>query len=264
MIFLDCELHNLESLEVIKARPVEGSHTQYPLQAFVSRGCSPKRLSQLAYDFYWQVLIPFATTILLFFEDLGGLGGVVEIVANWVRLSVANPTLSPPRILVLYDCKNKVQAERFTTLLRARVAAFIRDLEPGGANVGDGMVFECRHTFESLRLVSTIAATAEYLHISIEESFSFREQGGYAFSGEHAKLLLQAALQHFCLGNSQQLDLYFASRAPNPVSNDLESHLDCFIYESRNVGIEQAEVVASALDLDAHPPGMHRKNFAQC
>jgi hypothetical protein len=43
----------------------------------------------------------------------------------------------------------------------------------------------------------------------------------------------------------------------NPVPERLAEHIAEFVAASRSSAIDQVAVIASALDLDAHPPGMH-------
>ncbi|KAK2609307.1 hypothetical protein QQS21_002088 [Conoideocrella luteorostrata] len=258
-VLVDCELHDLTSLESVKASSQEGSCTQHPLQAFVPRACSQKRLTELSHDIYWQILTPLASIIIIFLEDIGGLSSVIEVIASWMRRSAANPTPSAPRILVLYDCNKELQVQKFTARLRARVVAFVHDLDSESGDMDEGVIFQSTHTFESLRLVSTVAATTDFLQLNIEEAFSFREGNGYAFDGEHVKYLLQAAIRHYCAGNRQQINLISASRLPNPVSDEFEMHLNYFMESCSGVDVDQAKLIASALHVDAHPPGMHRE-----
>ncbi|KAH7231053.1 hypothetical protein BKA59DRAFT_409039, partial [Fusarium tricinctum] len=69
--------------------------------------------------------------------------------------------------------------------------------------------------------------------------------------------LLQTAVVQFSQSSGQQIDFQQAVRLRNPPPLQLTEKLVHFISVTEDADIDHVAIIASALDLDAHPPGMH-------
>lgn len=79
---------------------------------------------------------------------------------------------------------------------------------------------------------------------------------GLSFSSLHLKALLCNATDHFfCAGHP--LGFYHGARARNPVPSGLATSIYDFVTRYSQRGDKVLKLVASALLLDAYPPGMH-------
>ncbi|CAG1966846.1 unnamed protein product [Fusarium graminearum] len=111
-------------------------------------------------------------------------------------------------------------------------------------------------SFESLRLVPTWKAASEF-QCQTEESFALRDLAGYGFSSDHVKRFFQTAVLQFGQSTGQQIDFYQAVRFRNPLQHQLAERLIRFVSATKDIDLDYVTVIASALELDAHPPDMH-------
>ncbi|KAG9494967.1 hypothetical protein J7337_013196 [Fusarium musae] len=235
-LVIDCELHNQSTLGICERAAPMGHQTRHTLHCAVTPNSPPQRISQFALDMYWQLLFPFASVVLLFADDLGGLEPVIELLVCWTRRARLKPLLSPPRVIVVFHWRHRSKIETFEVRLRARLTGRDPAASTSTSGISAPIRLDHEHAFESVYLVPTWKLSSEFL-VQVEESFGVRESAGFAFSGEHTKTLLQTAVSQFGQSCGQQIDFHAA------VTND--SNLD------------QVAIIASALDLDAHPPGAH-------
>ncbi|KAK2471635.1 hypothetical protein H9L39_16626 [Fusarium oxysporum f. sp. albedinis] len=110
--------------------------------------------------------------------------------------------------------------------------------------------------FESVQLIPTWKAASE-VPSQTEESFAARDAAGYGFSSDHLKRLLQTAILQYSQSSGQQIDFVQAVRVCNPPPTQLTEKLIQFLSTTKDAEMDHVAVIASALDLDAHPPGMH-------
>ncbi|KAH6869643.1 hypothetical protein B0T10DRAFT_523575 [Thelonectria olida] len=256
-LILDCELHNQTRLDKIHDQYSGGEMALHPLQCSLTPQSPPHKVAQFALDMYWQLLFPFASTVLLFLDDLGGVGPVIEILASWSRRARLRAISAPPRILVIFHWRNRSEIVSFESRLRTRLMCTVsggEDVVKAGVN--SPIYLQGENAFESVRLIPTWNAASEFWS-QTEASFAARENAGYGFSSQHLKHLLQTAVLRFSKSTGHQLDFHHAVRLQNPTSQQLTETLVHFILSMKDANIDHIPVMASALDLDAHPPGMH-------
>ncbi|KAH7000879.1 hypothetical protein EDB80DRAFT_721123 [Ilyonectria destructans] len=254
-LILDCELHNQTRVDKLERQYSSGQMVlHHHLHCNLTPYSPPHKVAQFALDMYWQLLFPFASTVLLFLDDLGGVGPVIEILASWSRRTRLRTISAPPRILVLFHWRNRTQIESFESRLRARLMCTVSDAVKNGA--GSTIYLQGEKAFESVRLIPTWKAASEFWP-QTEASFAARDNAGYGFSSEHLKRLLQTAILQFGQSTGHPIDFQRAVRLRNLPSPRLAETLVHFILSTKNANINHFSVMASALDLDAHPPGMH-------
>lgn len=257
-LLLDCELHAAGNLATVKVLPRTGSRREHSLRSLIPPIPSRQALVDLSFNFYWQVILPFTPVVLLFLDDISDTELAVELLARWVKNSITSPILYPPR-LILIQSSHDVYDTKFLAQLHLRLAAVISPEAGSLARLEPGAKPKCDTAFESIEILPAAAITPDYINSCVEEAFSYREKAGLAFNADHLGNLLETAVDHFCDGLGTQLDLYHASRRATPSYKHLEKHLYRFLELSHSLEIDQEEVIASALDFDAHPPRMHRE-----
>lgn len=80
-----------------------------------------------------------------------------------------------------------------------------------------------------------------------------------ALSATHTAFLLHKAVSHFANGALGIFNKLVASRRSNPVPLQLYDHFLHLIKYSKQAGFNPTIILASALVLNAYPPGMHSK-----
>ncbi|KAI1841723.1 hypothetical protein JX265_013704 [Neoarthrinium moseri] len=247
VLLIDCEMHD-SRLPRVKAGPRVESTLQHHLSTSLS-DCSPvHRVARFAHTLYWQSLVPFAPVILLFLEDLGGLPQVTEMLAAWA----ARPNQCAPRVIIVHDSQTKVTLDQVEFQLHSKLKYLLRKADP------ETIVRRGRNQpFELIKLHPISLDSASQVPSQIEESFLTRDRMGLAFHGQHLKYLLHQSIRLFTKGETRSFNFYAAARASNPVSPTMAEAIASFLEASEGHEIDQSSIIASALALDARPPGMH-------
>jgi len=250
-IVADCDLHHHS--ELLPPGPPGEHILRYALEHFPQR-MQPSQIADLAQDFYWQALAPFSCVIVFFARDFCGLDPIVNVLIGWIRRATTNPLEAPPRVLIVCDEVKTTQltlSRRLTTILKTALQAY-HPLQPVPSS---SINSHCRKAFESIQLLPTL--DTETLCLYTDDIFTRRGLQGLNFSAPHLKALLGQAVLSFTLGPEGRFSLYKASRAQNPVPKDLPDHIvNCFL-ASRESDLDIISVLASALEFNAYPPGMH-------
>ena len=248
-IVIDCELHNKRIISKMKATPPVESCRQH--RVLLPHTCLPVKIRQFAWSLYWQALIPFTSIILLFVEDLGGFDAVADVLTVWARQSVTTPAQSPPRVILLH--REPADIKWFEGQLRARLKASLLKTDPFDQTIDFQATLLYQAAFESIRLLPYSAKRE--VAIQTDQMFTIRTNAGYSFNSEHLKYLLQESVSQFCNGGA--FNFHRATRLGNRIPADLEDHIVNFVTASRKADLDVVTLVASALDMEAHPPGMH-------
>ncbi|EXL68287.1 hypothetical protein FOPG_15646 [Fusarium oxysporum f. sp. conglutinans race 2 54008] len=147
--------------------------------------------------------------------------------------------------------------ESFESRLRSRIMCTVSGTQANSrTGITSPIYLQGEMAFESVQLIPTWKAASEFLS-QTEESFAARDVAGYGFSSNHLKRLLQIAILQYSQSSGQQIDFVQAVRFRNPPPTQLTEKLIHFLSITKDAEIDHVAVIASALDLDAHPPGMH-------
>jgi len=260
-IAFDCELHNTEVLSPAKAGPEsECSRSHHIILRTNSRR---PQIAKFSWELYWWALIPFASTVLLFKEDLGSWDTVFSILAAWAVQSIGIPVHAPPRILLLHDgdSTSNVGAGSMSAEICARIKTALLAMDPFDQTVHFQADFLYKTAFEAIHALPASASRSISAHI--EKSFSNRLTAGYAYRSEHLKRLFEDAVAQFPDGRRRPFDVYRAIRALNPIPEQIEDRIVDFMNLTYGLEIDRVKILASALNMDACPPGMHSKFTAK-
>ncbi|KAM7197977.1 hypothetical protein V8F33_005244 [Rhypophila sp. PSN 637] len=253
IVVADCWMHTAQLLRRAEAGPARGNYVQHDLQLALSG--HPRQVAEFAWDLYWQVLVPFTPVVLLFLGDLGGIETTTEALAKWVRRAMLTPVQCPPRLLIIHPESQTIHKTRFISNLHKRVQKMLRNLEPFTAAYASQVDSYCQAAFESVHFIP--ASDHGDISNQMEQAFEARTAAGLDFRGEHLRFFLKVAVSRFGQRTMAPFDFCRMSRMRNLVSSDLGDHLVHFITSSRNLKLDHSQIIASALEMDAYPPGMH-------
>ncbi|KAH8891477.1 hypothetical protein GQ53DRAFT_865128 [Thozetella sp. PMI_491] len=251
-IVADCDLQNLHELLPIDSRRPRDEDCRHAV--LYPPEIHSVQIVELAQELCWQALAPFSCLILFFARDFHGLDPVAHFLSAWVQRAMADPIEAPPRILVVCDELKETQ-RALIRHLRANLRAAFQALDPRRRVSSSSVNSHYRKAFESVQLLPSI--DAETLHLHTEDLFAVRGLRGLAFSSHHLKALLQQVIRDFGRNPRQAFNVYSASRLRNPVAADLSDHVVNLFLASKGSDLDVIPIVASALEFNAHPPGMH-------
>lgn len=282
LIFIaDSSLHGTTHLHKTFPR---GDTNQYTIRWHhdLPQAFDPKNLAHLVYT---QILVPFSTVVCLFADDLGGLEGVAKLLATWL-ITLSNRSLDLPhsayaRILVLVEWDDpgntfdeKLAILDFNKLVRKEATRLNQGLGQIGSQkmssvafdkflvqqLGDARVLPLPKPTESYTFRSLGKLRARLIHES-NDIQCLRKSLKVAFSARHLEAFVHLACQHFASSIVTPFSFIQASRVANPVSKDLEFHISHFLkmVPNHHTAVFAVPVIASALCLDAFPPGSHSK-----
>lgn len=251
----DCALHNMKRLDTLHAVPsARGSVAQHDLQTDLVPGDSHHRIARFAYDMYWRLLAPFASAILLFMSDLGGPLGVADVIGGWARQAMSRPMANRP-CLLLVTGEASLTIPALQDVLVIKLSALLRTAEPYRTRT-QADVEKLFRAFGGIGLVVPALATVTK-HVT--EACRLQQRARLAFHDRHLAWLLRNGVAHYVRGPHGPVDVQRLARRHRPPPANLADYIAEFVKVSHAAKIDHVEVIASALDLDAHPPGMHCK-----
>ncbi|KAF7910009.1 uncharacterized protein EAF01_003727 [Botrytis porri] len=269
VFYADCELHNpSHPMTVITENYGDITPRALPFpRDFDSKF--------LAYQIYSKLLSPFSTVVCLFADDLGGLTGILDILATWLTSLPEAPTDLPastyPKVLIFKSTGEVPSALEWENGATRR---FLLDLSKEVAGrqgetprKKDLNVLLAKH-FSGLHVLSLPVLTSSQRNWTpvrdrlLQESDDIQKlriNHQFAFSIRHFKAFFHFAIRHFCSNEDSNFSFIEASRFSNPVSESFLAHLTLFL---KNVDRKQllnfgVPIIASALVFDSYPPGMH-------
>ena len=93
---------------------------------------------------------------------------------------------------------------------------------------------------------------------------AMKHDASFSFSALHQARLYSHSVRHFAQSYSEVFDVVTVSRESNKVTPDMAEHIGCFLGEAIRTKMPHDSVtsfVASAILMDAYPPGRHRKSL---
>jgi hypothetical protein len=249
----------------------------------VPQAVAPTTLAELLHT---RILIPFSTVVCIFADDFDGLDKVAKLLASWLsardqKRESSSSTMA--RIFVLtewHDPGNTFDETlaliNFMKSIRTQVGLLNEGLGLFGAHyirnndilslitvqLGDIKVMPIPKSSEANTSAMLGKLRARILHES-DEVHSARKSSRVAFSARHLEALLHLACAHFAKTTESPFNFIRASRIANPLSQELPTHVSEFLEKvpAQLITVFFVPVIASALSLDAFPPGAYSKYF---
>lgn len=202
-----------------------------------------------------RILEPFSDVFCIFTNDLGY---AARILMNWMKYSgVSVPACSKPAILILgevYDANPTINSQLFSTVLSSTLPG----LNPKSyfSYISIRNVGRTRQSSSDDKVLSTITGI-------IEAKVSERQLKHLDFSFFHSVFLFNEIFEHFSTGGAlfKPFNFILAARKKKPFDATLfKAHSKEFLGALGKTKIKGGvSIIASALVMDASPPGMHRK-----
>ncbi|KAK4119894.1 hypothetical protein N657DRAFT_580763 [Parathielavia appendiculata] len=252
MLLVDGELHQRNELPRIKAGPSPGLYDTHEIKR------APKSAAEISYQIYFDVLAPFSSAVLLFVSDLNGTDVTVDVLAQWAKRMMAFPPAVLPKVLLFFDDSPAPNSADIRQQISMKLLEYLR-LGPNSTYTFSDAKRIISNSYDIHVLTNRPSDDLWDNLISItDNAASQRQDLRLHFSATHLRQLVQAAIVHFSGRLVGPFNIYRASRANNPVPETLRECVSNFVRFTTQKHVDSARVVASALVMDAYPPGMHR------
>ncbi|KAF0330509.1 patatin-like serine [Colletotrichum asianum] len=254
-ILINCQLPFRCELSHIPDAIELGHHTLHHL-----KGAYP-HAPQVACSLYTELLAPFSSVVILFVSEFGALARVVDFLWAWLRSAMLRPLPFCPEVILA------VGRDDLATLreIRLRLVNYglksLRVSDPHHAYSHtdvDKMI--STHLNLSMMSTSPVAEFSSLLQASLQRARYQQQQLGIDFTVGHWKALVRSALACHAEYPTVPINFYHLSRLRKPVPLSMGTHMSEFVLATSAHDVDQAMIIASALSIDAFPPGMHRKS----
>jgi hypothetical protein len=204
---------------------------------------------------YREFLFPSAHVVCLFAADFGGIGQLKSALEYWsypMAPGFDNCDRILPRLVVVLTESEVVQRDIVATEEALAAAAIPRVADSVMVvDLRDRSELSARSRFEPLRRA---------LKRETEEARAARQDACLLFSAAHLQSLFGKMLLHVSKQSGLPFDCIRACRPSGSKQGDTSEYLARFmktVEEARISSDTAAAFVASALVMDAYPPGMH-------
>ncbi|KAM9873455.1 hypothetical protein VDGL01_12471 [Verticillium dahliae] len=220
--------------------------------------CAANSQKEVAYSLYHQLLAPFSAVVLVFVEDFRNASEVTDLLIDWLRSAMEKRPPYSPRIVLVTETGATLDLKDFLSRLVARTLSLLRLSDSLRAYTAA----EIRARIKSFIDLETMEAQAGATFARSLSSLALRacrdrHQSHVHFSSLHWKTLFRNAMVQFAESPSLPLSLCQLARRANPLPDGLSAQLTRFLRATALEGMEHAEILASALAMNAYPPGMH-------
>ena len=215
-----------------------------------------------AVSLHARLFFLFADVICIFTADFGGVSGTVDFLRACLKLSSSStaPRQIRPRVVLVGSPQEdsatlsvlQVEELRYRLLdegepdlheLFSQISIF----EPPGDHVSPRVRYRSLH--------ECITKHAQQLR-------QVRSNSSYLFNALHLAKFFDQAVYHASKDISLPFSFILESRRQNPLDSAFHTHLSRFLTLSAELKVPHdavASFIASAITLDAYPPGMHSK-----
>ncbi|KAF4496655.1 Patatin-like serine hydrolase [Fusarium agapanthi] len=246
---LDGELHlqkhdQLPRLQ--EKRPFGGGCHAHILEQGFSREGS------IAHELYANVLSRLSDIILIFVPDFG-LDIAIEMLCSWMRSAMGAGFHIASRVLLLHD---SIPAEfEIKNRLLASFASKLRKSDPlrSYTSADTQSIIENAFTMTSLSLDD--CTWQMQVEAELNAARAHRKQQGMDFTAHQMKYLLRASIRQYAQDPLAPLDIIRSLKQQHAPDSNYSGAIRDFLQIHQPISDIEASIVASALNLDAHPPG---------
>lgn len=244
-ICIDCELHTNHPTSRVDGGPQPGNYALHDLNQ------QNPDTGQLAYDIYHGVLSHFATVMLLFVDDLGGILGTAELLSNWLRLSMSKPGATAPMVALLSE-QSLPPATELKLLVSTMLLQRLQVWEPTTpfTRRQTDKLLDNSFTLRVLLTRETCSTRSSFTHI-LKEGSAEKQRQGLSFYGRELKYLLREAIQHFSRHATIPFNIYHAATSTNRLPSSICERLLTSLKTCENPS-NAAAIVASALAFNTY------------
>lgn len=210
-----------------------------------------------------RLLFMFVDVICIFEDDLGGLNAVQDMILTWAHIGSGSslPHVVRPRIIVVLS-----QQSQSVTQDQLDENDFFFDLCAKDPSIHHSFadIRFCRLPSEGLSPGARFLCLGADISRQLHDARFVRLQNQSLFSATHLDELFRLAAENLCVSPLATFDFISASRQHNLLDGSFGSHLMEFLLLAGKSRIPYEGVsshIASAILMDAFPPGMHCKYF---
>lgn len=251
-ILLNCQLPLRCELSRIPDAVDHGHHSLHHLKGVFHHA------PQISTSLYIEVLAPLSSVVLLFVADFGPISRIVDFLWAWLRSAMLKPPPFCPEIILVAERDSQLDMNAILSRLVSSGLSNLRVSDPNHA-YSEGDIEKIRDAFLHLSIVPE-PSLKQYLPPALQRTYSRRSALSLDFSAIHWKALTRAALSLYAEQPTVAINFPRLARLRKPVPHDLKTHITEFVQSTKSDKIDHAKFIASALVLDAFPPGMHSKS----
>lgn len=215
-----------------------------------------------------RLVFLFTDIICIFVDDLGGLRAVHDMLSKWVKIgSSSGSDLGydyKPSVIVALDHElhrstdSMLEEEKFLSDI-ANVSRFHTRKPFGELTICHVRSTEPLETGMWVQLEKVIM-------VKLQSVRKEREEKSMLFSATHLNAFFEQALQQINTILEGAFDYIQISRLHNPVDGAIAFHISEFLTLADKLGLDNEKTalfIASAILMDAYPPGMHGEPLSQ-
>ncbi|KAF5725129.1 patatin-like serine hydrolase [Fusarium mundagurra] len=246
---LDGELHLQKHDQLPRfqeKRPFGGGCHAHILEQGFSREGS------IAHQLYANVLSPLSDIILIFVPDFG-LDIAIEMLCSWMRSAMGAGFHIASRVLLLHD---SIPAEfEIKNRLLASFASKLRKSDPLRSYTSADTQSIIENAFHMTSVSLDDCTWRAQVEAELNAARAHRKQEGMDFTAHQMKYLLRAAIRQYAQDPLAPLDIIRSLKQQHAPDSNYSDAIRDFLQIHQPISDIEASIVASALNLDAHPPG---------
>jgi hypothetical protein len=202
---------------------------------------------------YARILLPVMDLVCLFLDEVGGDDQGLSLLQRWIQIASQSsvPYNRRARLIIVQTSTSARWQPDLTAFAALPQYHQCFSQPPVVVDLQHRLSLSPRARFDPLRQV--VQSEQQALHAE-------RGRDHTQFSALHLQALVHAAFRAAAQRPPAPFDLVRATRVDRPVERTVAEHLATFLAQSEDLPQDNVvDFVASALLLDAYPPGMHRQ-----
>ncbi|EXL64472.1 hypothetical protein FOPG_19264 [Fusarium oxysporum f. sp. conglutinans race 2 54008] len=246
---LDGELHlqkNYHLPRFQEKRPFGGGcHGHILEQGFPREG-------SIAHQIYANVLSPLSDIILIFVPDFG-LQNAIELLCSWMESAMGAGFHIASRVVLLHD---SIPADlEIKNRLLASFASKLRKSDPLRSYTSADTQSIIKNAFHITSVSLDDCTWRAQVEAELNAARACRMQEGMDFTAHQVKYLLRRAIRQYAQDPLSPLDIIRSLKQQHAPDSNYSDAIRDFLQIHQPISDMEASIVASALNLDAHPPG---------
>ncbi|SCO03560.1 uncharacterized protein FFB20_12753 [Fusarium fujikuroi] len=210
------------------------------------------RERSIAHEIYANVLSPISDIILIFVPDFG-LHNAIELLCSWMKSAMGAGFHITSRVVLLHD---SIPAElEIKNRLLASFASKLRKSDPLRSYTSADTQSIIENAFHLTSVSLDDYRWPAQVEAELDAARVHRKQQGMDFTGHQVKCLLRGAARQYAQDPLTPLDLIRSLKLQNAPDSTCSDAIRDFLQTHQPISDVEAGIVASALNLDAHPPG---------
>jgi hypothetical protein len=210
--------------------------------------------ASVSHGLYHRALFPFTDVICIFAEDIGGADIAIQHLSAWNRKGPSSNAVTSPAVILVVDRGSETKA-------RAKLSAEKLQRPHGWFRMIRVVGIDRRaHQSSNRRQAKSYQALSREMYQLLRAGLRERDGESLLFSARHVLEFLRLTAARAIHADWTPLDFVQASRLPNKVEENIESHILNLVsqFPHREDVVEvAAPLIASSFLLNHYVPEMH-------